>query len=53
MKASKHSKPSSETLIRLAELVLTLNCFSFDYNYYQQINGVAMSYDDEILGGDW
>ena len=35
-------EPSSETLIRLAELVLTLNCFSFSNNYYQQINGVAM-----------
>ena len=35
-------KPSSETLLRLAELVLTLNCFSFVDNYYKQINGVAM-----------
>ena len=34
--------PSSETLLRLAELVLTLNCFSFGDNYYKQINGVAM-----------
>ena len=34
-------KPSSETLLRLAELVLTLNCFSFGNNYYKQINGVA------------
>ena len=34
--------PSSETLLRLAELVLTLNCFSFAGNYYKQINGVAM-----------
>ena len=33
-------KPSSETLLRLAELVLTLNCFSFGDNYYKQINGV-------------
>ena len=31
-------EPSSEKLLRLAELVLTLNCFS----YYKQINGVAM-----------
>ena len=30
------------TLLRLAELVLTLNCFSFGDNYYKQINGVAM-----------
>ena len=36
-------KPSSETLFRLAsELVLTLNCFSFDYSCYKQINGVAI-----------
>ena len=35
-------KPSSETLLRLAELVLTLNCFSFGDNYYKQISGVAM-----------
>ena len=35
-------KPSSETLLRQAELVLTLNCFSFDDNYYKQNNGVAM-----------
>ena len=33
---------NSETLLRLAELVLTLNCFSFAGNYYKQINGVAM-----------
>ena len=35
-------EPSSETLFRLAELVLTLNCFSFSGNYYKQTNGVAM-----------
>ena len=35
-------EPSSETLLRLAELVLTLNCFSFAGKYYEQINGVAM-----------
>ncbi|CAH3162959.1 unnamed protein product [Pocillopora meandrina] len=35
-------EPSSETLLRLAELVLTLNCFSFGGNYYKQTNGVAM-----------
>ena len=35
-------EPSSETLLRLAELVLTLNCFSFAGSYYKQINGVAM-----------
>ena len=26
----------------LAELVLNLNCFDFDGNYYQQVGGVAM-----------
>ena len=36
-------EPSSEILLRLAELVLTLNCFSFAISYYKQINGVAMS----------
>ena len=35
-------KQSSETLLRLAELVLTLNCFSLGDNYHKQINGVAM-----------
>ena len=35
-------EPSSETLLRLAELVLTLNCFSFADSHFKQINGVAM-----------
>ena len=35
-------EPSLETLLRLTELVLTLNCFSFADGYYKQINGVAM-----------
>ena len=37
-------EPSSETLLRLAlaELVLTLNCFSFGGNFYKQTNGLAM-----------
>ena len=35
-------EPSSETLLRLTELVLTLNCFSFWGHYYKQTNGVAM-----------
>jgi len=35
-------EPSSETLLRLAELELTLNCFSFVDSYFKQINGVAM-----------
>ena len=35
-------EPSTTTLIRLAELVLTLNNFLFDGENYQQISGVAM-----------
>ena len=35
-------EPSSETLLRLAELVLTLKCFSFADNHYKKVNGVAM-----------
>ena len=35
-------EPSPEKLLRLAELVLTLNCFSFADNYFKQIKGVAM-----------
>ena len=35
-------EPSSETLLRLAELVLTLNCFSFAGSYYKQISGVGV-----------
>ena len=35
-------EPSTTTLIRLAELVLTLNNFSFDGEHYQQISGVPM-----------
>ena len=35
-------EPSSETLLCLAELVLTYNCFSFGGDYYKQTNDVAM-----------
>ena len=35
-------EPSSETLLCLSELVLTLNTFSLPGKYYKQINGVAM-----------
>ena len=38
----QRARSSTETLTRLAELVLTLNCFSLSGNYYKQINGVAM-----------
>ena len=33
---------STDTLLRLAELVFTPNCFSFNCEFFQQINGVAM-----------
>ena len=36
-------EPSSETLLCVAELVLTINCFLFADNCYKQINGVAMT----------
>ena len=39
--ALKHSF-RLETLFRLAELVLTLDCFSFADNYYKQVSGVNM-----------
>ena len=35
-------EPSAETLLRLTELVLTLNYFSFGGKYYKQTNGVVM-----------
>lgn len=34
--------PPTTTIIRLTELVLTLNCFEFNESYYQQIGGVSM-----------
>ena len=34
--------PPTSTLIRLAELVLTLNAFAFNGDFYQQNGGVAM-----------
>lgn len=34
--------PSTTCILRLAELVLTLNAFEFDGSYYQQTSGVAM-----------
>ena len=35
-------EPSTDTLLRLAELVLTLNCFTFSGEIFKQLNGVAM-----------
>ena len=35
-------EPSTGVLLRLAELVLTLNCFTFSGEIFKQINGVAM-----------
>ena len=37
-----NKEPSTSVLVRLTELVLTLNNFSFDGEHYQQITGVAM-----------
>ena len=37
-----NKEPPTHTLTRLAELVLTLNAFSFNGEYYRQIGGVAM-----------
>ena len=37
-----NQEPSTSVLVRLAELVLTLNNFFFDGEHYQQISGVAM-----------
>ena len=37
-----HKYPPTETLLCLAELVLTNNSFSFDNKYFRQLNGVAM-----------
>ena len=34
--------PPTSTLLRLAELVLTTNGFSFDQQFYVQVGGVAM-----------
>ena len=63
LRASKHffdqrnvKEPSSETLLRLAELVLTLNCFSEGGNKYKQTKRVAidttmgLSYANLLLG---
>jgi len=33
---------STSTLLRLAELVLTVNCFEFDQRYFQQIGGTMI-----------
>ena len=37
-----NQEPSTSVLVRLAELVLTLNNFSFDGEHNQQISSVAM-----------
>ena len=41
---NKHTElqPPTHTLVCLAKLVLTLNTFSFDGDYYQQTGGIAM-----------
>ena len=35
-------EPPTSTLLKLTEMVLTLNCFSFNNEYYQQVGGVCM-----------
>eukprot|EP00061_Rhincodon_typus_P005102 g24179.t1 len=37
-----NQSPSTDTLIRLAELVLTLNYFSFNSSYFLQTKGMAI-----------
>ena len=37
-----HKQPPTHTLVRLAELVLTLNTFEFDGTIFEQISGIAM-----------
>ena len=34
--------PPTDTIVRLAELVLTLNTFEFNDQFYRQVKGVAM-----------
>ena len=34
--------PPTDTLVRMAELLLTLNTFEFNGDYYKQVGGVAM-----------
>ncbi|MGH0135086.1 UNVERIFIED_CONTAM: hypothetical protein FKN15_013466 [Acipenser sinensis] len=35
-------EPQTDIPLRLAELVLTLNCISFNGNFYTQVRGVSM-----------
>ena len=35
--------PSTAALVRLAELVLTLNTFEFDGQIFHQVSGIAMA----------
>ena len=34
--------PPTDTLVRMAESVLTLNTFEFNGEYYKQVGGLAM-----------
>ena len=36
-------EPPTDSLLRMAELVLTLNTFEFNGEFYKQIGGVSMS----------
>ena len=44
-----NKEPPTHTLARLAELVLTLNAFSFNGEYYRQIGDVAMGINGDKL----
>ena len=37
-----YQDPPTSTILRLAELVLTLNHFEFNKDFYQQVRGIAM-----------
>ncbi|XP_078377902.1 uncharacterized protein LOC144661069 [Oculina patagonica] len=39
---SENKDPPTDTLVRMAELLLTLNTFEFNGDYYKQVGGVAM-----------
>ena len=46
-------EPPTETILRLAELVLTLNNFEFYGSHYQQVRGVALEWDHHMLAFTW
>ena len=42
-------QPPTNTLVRLAELVLNLNCFAFDGNYYQRLPPAAWTQNSNLF----